>query len=156
MNSKIYAVFGILVIVACLLPAIAVSGQAVIRGKPSGGGSTGGVGTAGPASKAGADGIVKKYALCVGVSNYIDPRIGDLSYCDEDAADWKSYLMGKGYSTSSLVDSQAKETSVESALFSIIAAADADDQIVFCDLWSRNKLWWKTTLALCRLLWLWQ
>jgi hypothetical protein len=131
MNSKIYAVFGILVIVACLLPALAVSGQVVARGKPSGGGSTGGVGTAGPASKAGADGIVKKYALCVGVSNYIDSRIGDLSYCDEDAADWKSYLMGKGYSTSSLVDSQAKETSVESALFSIIAAADADDQIVF-------------------------
>jgi hypothetical protein len=30
----------------------------------------------------------------------------------------------------SLVDSQAKEVSVESALFSIIAAADADDKIV--------------------------
>jgi len=131
MNSKIYAVFGILVIVACLLPALAVSGQVVARGKPGGGTTTGGVGTAGPASKSGADGIVKKYALCVGVSNYIDSRIGDLSYCDEDAADWKSYLQGKGYSVSSLVDSQAKETSVESALFSIIAAADADDQIVF-------------------------
>jgi len=65
MNSKIYAVFGILVIVACLLPALAVSGQVVARGKPSGGGSTGGVGTAGPASKAGADGIVKKIrSLC--------------------------------------------------------------------------------------------
>jgi hypothetical protein len=51
--------------------------------------------------------------------------------CDEDAADWKGYLQGKGYQVSSLVDSQAKEQSVESALFSIIAAADADDQIVF-------------------------
>jgi hypothetical protein len=132
MNSKIYAVFGILVIVACLMPALAVSGSIVsARGKPSGGGSTGGIGTAGPASKAGADGIVKKYALSVGVSNYIDPSIGDLSYCDEDANDWKSYLQGKGYSVNLLVDSQAKETAVESALFSIIAAADADDIIVF-------------------------
>jgi hypothetical protein len=132
MNSKIYAVFGILVIVACLMPALAVSGSIVsARGKPGGGGSTGGVGTAGPASKAGADGIVKKYALSVGVSNYIDPSIGDLSYCDEDANDWKSYLQGKGYTVNLLVDSQAKETAVESALFSIIAAADADDIIVF-------------------------
>jgi len=101
------------------------------RGKPVKPPSGGGVGTAGPASKAGADGIVKKYALCVGVSNYIDSRIGDLSYCDEDAADWKSCLMGFGYSVSSLIDSQAKETSVENALFNIIANADADDQIVF-------------------------
>jgi hypothetical protein len=132
MNSKIYAVFGILVIVACLMPALAVSGSIVsARGKPGGGGSTGGIGTAGPASKAGADGIVKKYALSVGVSNYIDPSIGDLSYCDEDANDWKSYLQGKGYTVNLLVDSQAKETAVESALFSIIAAADADDIIVF-------------------------
>jgi hypothetical protein len=136
MKMNISTVFGLVLIVAMLaLPLVSVVGATGIastaRGKPGGGGSTGGVGTAGPASKAGADGIVKKYALCVGVSNYIDPRIGDLSYCDEDAADWKSYLQGKGYSTSSLVDSQAKETSVENALFSIIAAADADDQIVF-------------------------
>jgi hypothetical protein len=132
MNSKISALFGILVVIAFLLPTVSVAAApAVARGKPSGGGSTGGIGTAGPASKAGADGIVKKYALSVGVSNYIDPSIGDLSYCDEDANDWKSYLQGKGYTVTLLVDSQAKETAVESALFSIIAAADADDIIVF-------------------------
>jgi hypothetical protein len=135
MNHKISSLFGLVIILAFLVvPAITlVSADASItpRGKPSKPTGGSGVGTAGPASKAGADGIVKKYALCVGVSNYIDPRIGDLSYCDEDAADWKSYLQGKGYSTSSLVDSQAKETSVENALFSIIAAADADDKIVF-------------------------
>jgi hypothetical protein len=128
-------VFGLILIFAMLiLPLVTVmatDGGVVARGKPVKPPSGGGVGTAGPASKAGADGIVKKYALCVGVSNYIDSSIGDLSYCDEDAADWKSYFQGKGYSTSSLVDSQAKETSVESALFSIIAGADADDQIVF-------------------------
>jgi uncharacterized caspase-like protein len=136
MKMNISTVFGLVLIVAMLaLPLVSFVGAngiaSTVRGKPGGGGTTGGVGTAGPASKAGADGIVKKYALCVGVSNYIDSRIGDLSYCDEDAADWKSYLQGKGYSTSSLVDSQAKEPAVEAALFSIIAAADADDQIVF-------------------------
>jgi hypothetical protein len=136
MKTNMTTVFGLILIVAMVaLPLVTIVGangiDATTRGKPSGGGSTGGIGTAGPASKTGADGVVKKYALCVGVSNYIDSRIGDLSYCDEDAADWKSYLQGKGYSVNSLVDSQAKESSVESALFSIIASADADDQIVF-------------------------
>jgi hypothetical protein len=131
MNSKIYAVFGILVIVACLMPALAVGGSVVVRGKPAPPSGGTGVGTAGPASKAGADGIVRKFALSVGVSNYIDPAVGDLSYCDEDANDWKSYLQGKGYSVNLLVDSQAKEPAVEAALFSIIAGADADDIIVF-------------------------
>jgi hypothetical protein len=132
---KISTIFGIIVILSFLVfPAVTLAGavsNAEARGKPSGGGSTGGIGTAGPASKAGADGIVRKYALSVGVSNYIDSRVGDLSYCDEDANDWKSYLQGKGYSVTLLVDSQAKEPAVESALFSIIAAADADDIIVF-------------------------
>jgi hypothetical protein len=133
MYRKMYSLFGLLVLILCVIvPAITVAGvpTATARGKPTGG-SGGGIGTAGPASKAGADGVVKKYALCVGVSNYIDPSIGDLEYCDEDAADWKSYLQGKGYSVSSLVDSQAKEAAVENALFSIIAAADADDIIAF-------------------------
>jgi uncharacterized caspase-like protein len=131
MNNKIYGLFGLFILAIMLVSLVPAVAGPTARGKPGGGGSTGGVGTAGPASKAGADGIVKKYALCVGVSNYIDSRIGDLSYCDEDAADWKSALQGKGYSVNSLVDSQAKEVAVESALFSIIAAADADDQIVF-------------------------
>jgi hypothetical protein len=133
MNTKIYALFGILVIVALLVPALSVSGAtpAVARGKP---GTTTGVvgkGSAGPASKVGADGIVKKFALCVGVSDYKSSSIGDLSYCDEDATDWASYFQGKGYSVSKLVDNQASEVAIESKLFSIIAGADADDQIVF-------------------------
>jgi hypothetical protein len=130
MNNKICAIFGILVIVAFLLPAVTASGV-VARGKP--GGSTGGsgIGSAGPASKAGADGIVKEYALCVGVSDYKSASVGDLSFCDEDANDWAAYFQSKGFSVTKLVDSQAKEASVESALFSIIAAADADDKIVF-------------------------
>jgi hypothetical protein len=103
----------------------------VARGKPGGGSGGSGIGSAGPASKAGSDGVVKKFALCVGVSDYKSSQIGDLSYCDEDATDWASFFQGKGYSVTKLIDSQAKESSVESALFGIIAAADADDQIVF-------------------------
>jgi hypothetical protein len=131
MNSKIYALFGILVIVAFLLPAVTVSGVVVARGKP--GGSTGGsgIGSAGPASKAGADGVVRKYALCVGVSDYKDPSIGDLSFCDEDASDWASYFQSKGYTVKTLINSQASESGVESALFGIIAGADADDIVAF-------------------------
>jgi hypothetical protein len=131
-NRKLFALFGMLVVVAFLLPAVsAVSGVPVYaRGKPSGGSGTG-TGSAGPASKAGAEGVVKKFALCVGVSDYKSPNIGDLSYCDEDASDWASYFRGKGYSVTTLIDSQAKEVSVESALFSIIAAADADDIVAF-------------------------
>jgi hypothetical protein len=131
MNSKISALIGILVIVAFLLPAVSVSGVVSARGKPGGGGSTGGVGSAGPASKAGSDGIVKKYALCVGVSDYKDPGIGDLSFCDEDANDWASYFQSKGYTVKTLIDNQASEVAVESALFSIIAGADADDIVAF-------------------------
>jgi hypothetical protein len=130
MNHKLFALFGMLVVVAFLLPAVSVSGVQV-RGKPSGGSGGSGIGSAGPASKAGSDGIVKKYALCVGVSDYKSSQIGDLSYCDEDANDWSSYFRGKGYTVTTLIDTQAKEASVESALFGIIAAADADDQIVF-------------------------
>jgi hypothetical protein len=132
MNSKIYAVFGILVIVACLLPVVTVSGvNGIPRAKPGTTTTVVGIGTAGPASKAGADGIVKKYALCVGVSDYKSSSIGDLSFCDEDANDWTAYFKGKGYAVTTLIDSQAKETAIESALFSIIAVADADDKIAF-------------------------
>jgi hypothetical protein len=130
---KANALFGLSIVVLFMLSMVfAVSAATpVARGKPGGGSGGSGIGSAGPASKAGSDGVVKKFALCVGVSDYKSSQIGDLSYCDEDATDWASFFQGKGYSVTKLIDSQAKESSVESALFGIIAAADADDQIVF-------------------------
>jgi hypothetical protein len=130
---KIRALFGLSIVIVFMLSMVCTVSAAIpaARGKPGGGGSTGGVGSAGPASKAGADGIVKKYALCVGVSNYKDPSIGDLSYCDEDASDWANYFQSKGYTVKTLIDSQASEVSVENALFAIIAGADADDIVAF-------------------------
>jgi hypothetical protein len=49
----------------------------------TGGGSGGAWGTGG------------KYAVIVGISDY--QSISDLSFCDEDAKDWYSFLTGKGY-----------------------------------------------------------
>jgi hypothetical protein len=43
----------------------------------------------------GAWGTGGKYAIIVGISDY--QSINDLSYCDEDAKDWYSFLTGKGY-----------------------------------------------------------
>jgi hypothetical protein len=132
MQNKLSVILGLAIILSVFLSGVVLTVSAVptARGKPSGGSGTG-IGTAGPASKAGADGVVKRFALSVGVSDYIDSRVGDLSFCDEDANDWASYLSSKGYSVSKLIDRQATEPAVESALFSIIAAADADDIIVF-------------------------
>jgi hypothetical protein len=78
------------------------------------------------------DGVLNKYAVIAGVSNYIDPSVGDLSYCDDDARDWKSYLSGQGYSiVACLIDRKATERKVADAVADMIAMADADDQIVF-------------------------
>jgi hypothetical protein len=87
----------------------------------------------------GADGIVKKWAVIVGISDY--KAINDLQYCDEDATDWYYYLNSHGYSCKVYGDSQpanfpvyngvASEYNVKTALNTMIATADADDIIVF-------------------------
>jgi hypothetical protein len=76
------------------------------------------------------DGTVNKIAVVVGISNY--KAISDLTYCDEDAQAWTSYLRGKGYSVTTLIDRSASEADVKSALISMVNSADADDQIAFC------------------------
>ncbi|MEM3396164.1 MAG: caspase family protein [Thermoplasmata archaeon] len=84
------------------------------------------------------DGIVKRYAVVVGISDY--KAISDLSYCDEDANDWYSYLNAHGYtvkvygdhtSTYLRFDGVAKESNVKAAIQSMVAAADGDDIIAF-------------------------
>lgn len=87
----------------------------------------------------GGDGIVNKYAVIVGISDY--KAISDLSYCDEDASEWYDYLAGKGYSITLLGDNHpdtypvwdgyATENNVRSALASIFANADEDDIVAF-------------------------
>jgi len=92
-------------------------------------------GGGGPSS---GDGIVNRYALVVGISDYY--AISDLTFCDEDATDWYYYLEGLGYQITLLGDSTnwypkydglATEYNVKQALQNMITQADADDIIVF-------------------------
>ncbi|MHA1304474.1 MAG: caspase family protein, partial [Candidatus Heimdallarchaeaceae archaeon] len=86
-----------------------------------------------------ADGIVNKYALIIGISDY--EAISDLSFCDEDASDWYNYLAPLGYQIILLGDSHpenypqydglATEYNVKQAWASILAQADEDDIVAF-------------------------
>lgn len=86
-----------------------------------------------------ADGIVHKYALVIGISNY--KAISDLSYCDEDASDWYNYLAAKGFTIKLLgdltntypraIDGTASEYNTKTAVAAILAVADADDVFVY-------------------------
>ena len=87
------------------------------------------------------DGIVTRWAVIVGISDY--KAINDLSYCDEDATDWYNYLagtmdydyirvLGDGHtSTYPSYYAVATEANVKASLNWMISGADADDQIAF-------------------------
>jgi len=73
-----------------------------------------------------------KFAILVGVNDYADPSVNDLVGCVEDAMDWRSYLVGKGYQISHfLADSQATEANVKAAIADVVARAGPDSTIVF-------------------------
>jgi len=81
----------------------------------------------------------KKYALIVGISDY--SRIGDLSFCDEDASDWYKYLKAHDYEITLLGDNHrgnypkydglASEAHVRSQLRQILNKAQDEDTVVF-------------------------
>jgi hypothetical protein len=121
-------IFLILIMVLPVLTASAAEKRAekkatyslTARGKPGGGG--GGT-TPG-------DGVVNKFAVVVGISDY--KNINDLTYCDEDANDWKSFLQSKGYSIRScMINNQATEYAIRAALAGMFAVADGDDIVCF-------------------------
>jgi len=73
-----------------------------------------------------------KFAILVGVNDYIDPAINDLVGCVEDAADWRTYLVRNGYQISYfLADSQATEANIKQAIANVVARAGSDSTIVF-------------------------
>jgi hypothetical protein len=73
-----------------------------------------------------------KFAILVGVNDYIDPAINDLPGCVEDAADLRTYLTSKGYQISYfLADSQATEANIKQAIANVVARAGSDSTIVF-------------------------
>jgi hypothetical protein len=78
----------------------------------------------------GGDGVVRKWALVIGISDYEGTQ-NDLTYCDDDAMDWKNFLQSNGYSVSLLTDNQATAVNIESEIIDLLAAEDADDYVVF-------------------------
>jgi hypothetical protein len=73
-----------------------------------------------------------KFAILVGVNDYIDPAINDLVGCVEDAADLRTYLTFKGYQISYfLADAQATEANIKQAIANVVARAGSDSTIVF-------------------------
>jgi hypothetical protein len=82
-----------------------------------------------PPPPPGGDGVVKKYAVLVGINEY--KAISGLDNCVNDVIDWDAYLSDKGYSITTFVDSQATEYAVKNALVDMVARADGDDQIIF-------------------------
>ncbi|MFW9923528.1 MAG: caspase family protein [Candidatus Thorarchaeota archaeon] len=84
------------------------------------------------------DGIVNRYAIIVGISDY--KAISDLSYADDDAVDWFNHLDSVGYTCKVLgdhtnsypqFDGYATEYNVKQAIYNYLAIADADDIVVF-------------------------
>ena len=85
--------------------------------------------------------VGKRYAVVVGVSDYYS--VSDLSFCDEDAVSWCSYLSDKGYEVTLLGDKTssyapytaalATETNVRKAVQDAVAKCQANDQLVFVD-----------------------
>lgn len=70
-----------------------------------------------------------KVAVIVGINNY--QNINGLRYCINDANDWRSYLVGQGYTISSfLTDSQATEANIRSAITTAAAQAGSNGTLV--------------------------
>ena len=64
---------------------------------------------------AGPDKADGKYALVIGISDY-EGTVNDLTYCDDDAVDWRNYLQGQGYTVTTLIDGAATRAAIETAV----------------------------------------
>ena len=100
-----------------------------------------------------------KYALVIGISNY-SGTANDLTYCDDDATDWKNYLVGEGYSVTVLLDLNAKKAAIEDEINTLASQSVAGNEIAFCysghgskgniistDLYYIGSKWFKTKFA---------
>jgi hypothetical protein len=72
-----------------------------------------------------------KYALVIGISDY-SGTANDLTYCDDDATDWKARLIKEGYSVTALLDLSATKTNIESAVDELASLSIAGNEIAFC------------------------
>jgi len=86
----------------------------------------------------GGDGIVRYWAVIVGISDY--KAISDLSYCDEDANDWYDFLetdfdyitvLGDNSNYFHQFDGLATESNIKQAITNMVLGADEDDVIAY-------------------------
>src|SRR5512141_2166312 len=71
-----------------------------------------------------------KRAVCVGINDY--PGIFNvLKGCVNDANDWSALLQGRGFTVSTILDSQATRANVKSALQNLVNTTNAGDIAVF-------------------------
>jgi hypothetical protein len=99
-----------------------------------------------PPPPPGGDGVVRKWALVIGISDY-ESDANDLTYCDEDAVDWKNYLQGEGYTVDLLLDRQATANNIYDAYMNLAANEDADDMVAFC--YSGHGYYYRTIRESC-------
>ncbi len=70
-----------------------------------------------------------KYALVIGISDYQGDH--DLSFCDEDAESWTSYLESQGYTVHTLIDSQASTSKILDEIAWLEEQEEAGDYVAF-------------------------
>jgi hypothetical protein len=92
------------------------------------------------------DGVVRKWALVIGISDYLSDA-NDLTYCDDDAIDWKNYLQGEGYTVDLLLDNHATADNIYAAYMDLAANEDADDMVAFC--YSGHGYYYRTIRESC-------
>ena len=71
-----------------------------------------------------------KYALVIGISDYAGTT-NDLTYCDDDAVDWRNYLQGQGYTVTTLLDLAATKSAIEAAVANLASLSIAGNEIAF-------------------------
>lgn len=71
-----------------------------------------------------------KYALVIGISDYAGTT-NDLTYCDDDAVDWRNYLQGQGYTVTTLLDGAATKAAIEAAVANLASLSIAGNEIAF-------------------------
>lgn len=79
---------------------------------------------------AAADKAGGKYALVIGISDYAGTA-NDLTYCDDDALDWRNYLQGQGYTVTMLLDGAATKAAIEAAVADLVSLSIAGNEIAY-------------------------
>jgi uncharacterized caspase-like protein len=97
-----------------------------------------------------------KYALVIGISDY-SGTANDLTYCDDDAIDWRNRLQTEGYTVTTILDMNATKSAIESAVTTLASRSIAGNEIAFVysghgskgnivtsDLYYISSTWFKT------------